>query len=448
MASVGMDAGMSSRTGTVRRDHSWLWATLILSSVSIAAAVFGFWELVENRFFRGLNYASLHYLYISRGIASSLLLAMWAAWFVIRQRRATEEQLIRSEERYRGLLDASPSAVALFDSNMVVHEWNMAAEQLYGFSREQAIGLKLRTIPEDQRQEIIRSMNQVISGEPVVDVECQRVDRYGRLVNVQASLLPYHESGETFFLDVTTDIGERIRLQKRFVELEKITAIGNMAAGTAHHLNTPLASMLIRVQMMRDRTVHTSTCAHDLEHLERSIDFCQQFVRHLLEFSRQTKSQKQPEKLGTIVEAVLGFLSPSFEAKRAEIEIGLSSGLASLQVFADRNQLETVLLTLLSNSLDAITPGGKISLRVTQRSKSAVELTIEDDGYGISPTIVEHLFEPFFTTKPSGKGTGLGLALARNIITEHGGTIELRAGDKQGAIAAVTLPIHHSEVRN
>lgn len=425
----------------VGRDHSWFWATLALSSVSIAAAVFAFWELVENRLFRDLDYVSLHYLYISRGIASSLLLAMWAAWFVIRQRRNSEEQLRRSHERYRGLLDASPSAVALFDPSLIVHEWNAAAEQLYGFSRENVVGRELPTITDDRRLETLELMDRVVAKGQVVDVETQRHDRQGKTIDVQGSLLPYYEDGETFFLEVTTDIRERIRLRQRLVELEKTTAIGNMAAGTAHHLNTPLASMLLRVQMMRDRA-HNSGCGRDLEHLERNIDFCQQFVRQLLEFSRQSKSQKQPEKLAAIIEAVMGFLSPSLAFTRIQMALDLSAGITDLQVFADRNQLETVLLTLLSNSLDAMSPGGQIDLRVLQSSPSTVQVAIEDNGCGISPSVAEHLFEPFFTTKPSGKGTGLGLALAKNIIAEHGGSIELRARAGRGAIAEITLPIH------
>ena len=422
-------------------DRSWLWITLVLSSVSIAAAVFAFWELVENRLFRNLDYVSLHYLYISRGITSSLLLAMWAAWFVVRQRRKSEEQLCRSHERYRGLLNASPSAVSLFDPCLIVHEWNAAAEQLYGFSRDDVIGRELPTIANDRRNEILQLIDQVVAGERVVDVETQRQNRQGKTIDVQGSLLPYYENGETFFLEVTTDISERIRLRQRLVELETTTAIGNMAAGTAHHLNTPLASMLLRVQMMRDRT-HNFSCSRDLEHLEKSIGFCQQFVRQLLEFSRHSKPQKQPETLATIIEAVIGFLSPSFAFKQTEVALDLGGGMADLQVFADRNQLETVLLTLLSNSLDAMSPGGVIGLRILQISPSTVRVTIEDDGCGIPPSVAEHLFEPFFTTKPSGKGTGLGLALAKNIISEHGGAIELRARPGGGAIADVTLPVH------
>ena len=424
-----------------RQGQRWFWATLILSSVSIAGTVFAFWELVENRFFRNLNYVSLHYLYISRGIASSLFLAMWAAWFVIRQRRKSEEQLQRSRERYRGLLDVSPSAVALFDANQIVCEWNAAAERMYGFSKDEVLGRELLTIPPEGRNELRDFMTTVARDLRVLDRETQRYDKSAKLVDVQVSLLPYRENGNTFFLEVTTDIGERLRLRERLVEFEKLTAMGNMAAGTAHHLNTPLTAMLLRVQMMRDRG-HNGQCMCDLEHLEKSVRFCQQFVRQLLEFSRHPAAQRQPETLRSIVEAVVGFFSPSVSAKAANLHVDLSDGVADLQVFADRNQLETVLLILLSNSLDASAKGGHIRLRIAQPSPLSVQINIEDDGSGISPVAASHLFEPFFTTKPSGKGTGLGLALARNIVTEHRGTIDVRGRPGQGAIATVTLPVY------
>ena len=122
------------------QEQRWLWATLTLSSISIAAVVFAVWEVVENRFFHHVDYLTLHYLYITRGIASSLLLAVWAAWYVMRQRRRSEEELRKSRERYRGLIETSPSAVALFDSSLAVSEWNAAAERLYGFTKEEILG--------------------------------------------------------------------------------------------------------------------------------------------------------------------------------------------------------------------------------------------------------------------------------------------------------------------
>src|ERR1700757_3457024 len=106
------------------QERRWFWVTLILSSTTIIGLVFAFWELIENRFFRDLDYVSLHYLYISRGITASILLATWAGWFVTRQRRLADQQLQKSHERYRGLLEASPGAVVLYDRDLTVLEWN------------------------------------------------------------------------------------------------------------------------------------------------------------------------------------------------------------------------------------------------------------------------------------------------------------------------------------
>jgi PAS domain-containing protein len=110
--------------------------------------VFAAWELIENRFFRDATYATLHYLYLTRSIASCLLLAFWAAWFVFRQRRQSEEDLRRSRERYRGLLEAFPGAVVLYDAGLHVMEWNASAERMYGYPRADICGRPLPIVPD------------------------------------------------------------------------------------------------------------------------------------------------------------------------------------------------------------------------------------------------------------------------------------------------------------
>src|SRR5947209_8030788 len=136
------------------QERRWFWVTLVLSSTTIVALVFAFWELIENRFFRDLDYVSFHYLYISRGITASVLLATWAGWFVTRQRRRSDEQLRKSHERYRGLLEASPGAVVLYDRNLIVTEWNATAETLYGWARQEVIGQPLPTVPTEHDAEL------------------------------------------------------------------------------------------------------------------------------------------------------------------------------------------------------------------------------------------------------------------------------------------------------
>src|ERR1051326_8776730 len=191
-------------------DRRWLWITLVLSSVSIVAVVFAFWELVENQFFRDLDYVSLHYLYISRSIASSLLLAVWAAWYVLHYRRQAEEELRRSRERYRGLLELSPAAVVLYDRDLIVVEWNKAAERLYGVDRDEVIGRPLPSVAPAGRVELAELMTQVESGKPVLDHETVRRDLSDQSLDVQLSLLPFAEGNRTLFLEVTQDIPARL----------------------------------------------------------------------------------------------------------------------------------------------------------------------------------------------------------------------------------------------
>lgn len=423
----------------VPQERRWFWITLILSSTTIVALVFAFWELLENRFFRDLDYVSLHYLYISRGITASILLATWAGWFVTRQRRRSDEQLRKSHERYRGLLDASPEAVVLYDRNLIVLEWNASAERLYGWRRSEVEGRQLPMIPCDCREELGRFLEQAAAGEAVLDRETLRQNAAGEAIEVQVSLLPFREGDELYFLEVAADIRERVRLRQRLIELEKLTSMGQMAAGTAHHLNTPLASMLLRVQMMRERSDAHDGLSKDLQRLEQTIGFCQQFVRRLLDFSRRAKFTPQPEQIGPVVHAALGFLSPSFHAKRARVVVE-TDGLDEVQVLADRNNLETLLLILLSNALDAVGELGQITVSLA-RSESHIQIAISDNGTGVSEADQKRIFEPFFTTKPIGKGTGLGLPIAKNIVTEHGGDIRLDSTAGKGTTAVVTLPI-------
>lgn len=384
------------------QERSWFWITLILSSTTIVALVFAFWELIENRFFRDLDYVSLHYLYISRGITASVLLATWAGWFVTRQRRLADEQLRKSHQRYRGLLDASPEAVVLYDHDLSVLEWNASAERLYGWTRAEVTGRALPTIPEDRHEELRESLAQVGKQDVVLDCETVRRNNHGESIDVQLSLLPFREGSELYFLEVAADIRERVRLRQRLIELEKLTSMGQMAAGTAHHLNTPLASMLLRVQMMRERADKHNGLYKDLERLEQSIGFCQQFVRRLLDFSRRSSFTPEPEAIGPIIHAAVGFLMPSFVRKGARVTVD-TCGLDEIKVLADRNNLETLLLIVLSNALDAIGDAGQISVKVS-KVEDNIQIAICDNGSGISAADQRHIFEPFFTTKPIADG--------------------------------------------
>jgi two-component system NtrC family sensor kinase len=211
-----------------------------------------------------------------------------------------------------------------------------------------------------------------------------------------------------------------------------------MAAGTAHHLNSPLAALLLRVQMMSE--LPDSDHSDDLRKLEHGLVFCQHFVRQLLEFTRASPEQKRPHDLGGLVDSVASFFLPVIRSRSATLRVDAAAG-RGLSIFADRNQMETVLLILLSNALDAVEPGGKIELVCSRLAPDRALIEVADDGVGISRANLEHVFEPFFTTKDPGKGTGLGLAIARNVLVEHGGAIAITSAPRQGATVRIELPV-------
>ena len=292
----------------------------------------------------------------------------------------------------------------------------------------------------DRTDELQRLQEEVRAGRPVVDLETRRCDRDGANIEVQLSLTPFKEAaGEDLFLEVTSDIRERVRLRERLLEIEKLTSMVKMAAGTAHHLNTPLAAMLLRVQMMRECARH-APLEQDLEQLENAILSCHQFVRRLLEFSRRPAARKEPHPIAGCLSSVIVFLAPALDSRGVRVSLDVG-GVDGDQVLADRNLLEALLLILLSNALDAVPDGSCIDVRCLRAGGDRIEIRIADEGCGIPPSQLPHVFEPFYTTKGPGKGTGLGLAIARNIVLEHGGSIRLESSQDRGTVACVELPV-------
>lgn len=418
----------------------WFLVTVGLSCATILALIFSLWELVEHRYFRGLDYATLHYLYITRGIVSSLLIGLWAAWFVLRERRGYEQELERSHERYRSILRNTPEAVVLFDDSFRVVEWNEAAERLYGINREQALGQVLLSIPPERWPELQEFLARVKRQEAVLDQETERRHAGGERIPVAVSYsrVPLLGRQPQLFLEVAQDIRPRLRLRDKLLEVEKLTLMGQMAAGTAHHLNTPLTAMLLQTQMLRQRAAGTEA-AGELASMEQRIRFCQEFVQNLLRFAHRSHLQKRPVSLSVLIQAVAPLFQPSLRLKQAGLRTTLD-GLSQWRILGDPSHLEAVFSALISNAVAAIPVGGSIHIH-GEISRQQVVICIDDDGAGIPEDLLPRVYEPFFTTKPAGQGTGLGLAIARNIVEEHGGSLRLQNLDPGGVRATVQFPL-------
>ncbi len=250
---------------------------------------------------------------------------------------------------------------------------------------------------------------------------------------------------------------ERLRaLNEQLIRTEKLAAAGTLAAGVAHEVNNPLASISSLIQMLQTRTTldpdhetpHDAETRETLRLISTQIARITQVLRDMLDFARTRQPARAPLDVARVLEASIRLAS--FDKAFKNLTLMTDWDAETPLISADADQLQQVFLNLLLNARDAMPDGG--DLRVTTHfNKDANEVGIEisDTGGGIAPDALAHVFDPFFTTKPAGAGTGLGLAVCYGIVTAHGGRIEVASNDDEsGTRVRVTLPVESGNAQS
>src|SRR3989440_5868130 len=245
---------------------------------------------------------------------------------------------------------------------------------------------------------------------------------------------------------MAADIEHLRALNEQLIRTEKLAAAGTLAAGVAHEVNNPLASISSLIQILQTRTgadpndKQTAETREMLRLIQTQIARITQVLRGMTAFARARPPARAPLDLRRTLEQSLRLASFDKAFKRLRVTTEFDE--TAPYVSADADQMQQVFLNLLLNARDAMPDGG--DLRITMRHDSNTdELVIEiaDTGPGIAPEHRAHVFDPFYSTKPAGAGTGLGLAVCYGIVTAHGGRIELAANNSRGTCARVTLPV-------
>lgn len=240
---------------------------------------------------------------------------------------------------------------------------------------------------------------------------------------------------------------QEVTRHMRSLELaERLATLGKIASGIAHEVNNPLGIILNRIECMEAdaaRSPIPDAVRRDLLAVKVQAERISRVTKSILAFSRGSVSTLKPIDLNCVVRSCVGIASERVSALSVELESRLAPLLPP--VMGDRDRLETVVLNLINNAIDAVNLLGKDGI-VTVRTRPmqmdgrlGVELTVSDNGPGIPSEIIGRVFDPFFSTKPAGQGTGLGLFLAYGIVVDHRGRIEVKNGET-GAQFAVALP--------
>jgi signal transduction histidine kinase len=225
--------------------------------------------------------------------------------------------------------------------------------------------------------------------------------------------------------------------RRELAQTQRLALAGQMAASVAHQIGTPLNLISGYVQMLRANHEGASPEGERLATIQEQIGRVTGIVQSLLDETRRPALALQPTPPGDLLEGLADLVRPSLLGRGIDLDLHVAPGLPP--VCADRAQLEQGLLNLVTNAVDAMPEGGRLTL-AARADDGQVALVVTDTGAGISPADLARVFEPLYTTKPRGKGTGLGLPIVREIVEAHGGTVRLDSRAGEGTTAVVRLP--------
>jgi len=258
------------------------------------------------------------------------------------------------------------------------------------------------------------------------------------------------------FAEMLTSLQEhdkRIKAESeiKLVQSEKQASVGRLAAGVAHEINNPLTGILTFTHMLLKRKDISDDVRSDLRTVAQQTERVRKIVKSLLDFSRQTELNPKQIDINRVVSTAVLLMRNQALVKGVSLKFKPGEGIPLLTL--DANQMQSVLLNLLLNALDATKRGDSINITTgmgiagNEDRSMGVEIHVKDTGCGILPENLDKLFDPFFTTKEVGRGTGLGLAVSYGIVQRHGGTIRVQSEIGKGSTFIVWLPLeeHHGE---
>jgi PAS domain S-box-containing protein len=335
------------------------------------------------------------------------------------------EELKRSEEKYRSLVESAEDFIFTVDSEGLFHSMNSFTASFFGGRPEQFIGKGLASLfSEKVAQEQIKLIKLVYSHGKSVRGEFE-VDLGEHKIWISANFMPLKNEQEVVnsVLCIARDITENKYLERQLINTEKLASLGTLAAGVAHEVNNPIGVILGFCDLLLRKADKTSQTYEDLETIERQGLHCKQVVENLLSFARLGEGQSEHSDINECIEDIIKVVKHTLEMHSVDLVLGLAENLSL--VSGDSRQLQQVFLNLINNSIYAMPAGGTLKVRTyLERPTRKVVIQVEDDGIGIKEEDMDHIFEPFFTTKPEGEGTGLGLFVSYGIITKYGGTID------------------------
>jgi PAS domain S-box-containing protein len=336
-------------------------------------------------------------------------------------------QLAMLKEFSENIIESLPLGVATLDEALRVTYWNSGMEMITGTEKSDALDRDASQLLTCLEPRLFTP--EVREGE----ITCRRNFDPQIVLKGYVSRLTGAQKGYVLVLE---DITEKKKIEEELFRATKHASVGRLAAGVAHEIGNPLASISSLVQELQTEDL-SAFASSSLTTINEHVHRIARIVRNLGDFARLYPRQKIPTSLREILETTLNLVRYDKNFRKIEIRTDVRD---TPPLKIDPDQIQQVFLNLILNARDAMPDGGTLDISVMQ-SDGYVVMLFADTGSGIAPEMRDKVFDPFFSTKGPTKGTGLGLSICYSIIKDHGGTIEIDSGKDKGTRFTIRIPV-------
>ena len=373
-----------------------------------------------------------------------------------KQEKLKEKDFTRQESYLEILVKSSIDAFIATDMKGIITLFSNGSENIFGSRSEEVLGTPISNYYVRGKDEAKKIMRILYEKGRLQNYETEMLERNGNKVqmNLSVSLLKNSKGELIGTLGIGKDFTEFKRIERQLQQSEKLATVGELAAGIAHEVGTPLNVILGTAEYLMVEMEEGDHKVEDLKIIISQTEHIAKLIRQLLSFSRYNKPEFKSININKLIEDLLR-LTDHKMVKEELREIKIFTDLQSSMplVIGDENQLQQALINIMVNALHAMHGGGtlRISTRLEEHRSlfvsddEFVAINISDTGCGIPLRDIKKIFDPFFTTKDIDKGTGLGLTVSHRIIEDHGGTIDVESRVNEGTNFTVRLPVYIDE---
>lgn len=352
-------------------------------------------------------------------------------------------------KRYlENVLENMGNGLIAVDPSGIITTFNSAAERLTGLAAGKVLGKKAREVLDPAISGLMLQTMETAEakGEVELEIHANEVIRY---VSCNTAVLETPESGRRGAILVMSDVTQIKELEREKSQIQRLASLGQVAAGMAHEIKNPLVSIKTFAELLPEKYEDPGFRINFSRIVSQEIERISNLVTELLGFARTSRLHCEEVNAGALMDEVLLLLSPQLDNQNIRVYKQYDPRVRPL--WADKNQLKQAFFNVCLNGIQAMSAGGELRVSIlaesggNQSDKGSaptggkVKIVVEDTGVGISAKEKDRVFDPFFTTKP--EGVGIGLSISHKIVVDHGGTIQIRSRQGEGATFEICLPV-------